>query len=60
MKRSFTVTVDEDVVEQFKQVCKRQGVQQSMLIDAFMRAYVQGNIVVHLELNNKNTISVKE
>lgn len=60
MKKSFTVTVDEEVIEEFKTVCKRQGVQQSMLVDAFMRAYAHGDIVVHLTLNNKNTISVKE
>ena len=61
MRKSFTITVEETVAKQFRDICKEQGVQQSMLVEAFMRSYVQGKIEVHLTLGNKNTtVSVIE
>ena len=60
MRRSFTVTVEDENIIKFKEVCKKQGVQQSMLIDAFMRSYINGDIEVHLTLSNRNTVSIKE
>lgn len=60
MRRSFTVTVEDENIVKFKELCKKQGVQQSMLVDAFMRSYINGDIEVHLTLSNKNTVSVRE
>lgn len=58
-KKSYTVTVDEDIVENFKSVCKEQNVNQSMLIEAFMRTYTNERIKLEL-VNNKTEVQVKE
>ena len=51
-KKSYTVTVDEKIVVAFKDVCKEQNVNQSMLIEAFMRTYTNDHIRLEL-VNNK-------
>lgn len=58
-KKSYTVTVDEDIVSAFKDVCKEQNVNQSMLIEAFMRTYTNERIKLEL-VNNKTEVQVKE
>lgn len=58
-KKSYTVTVDESIVENFKSVCKEQNVNQSMLIEAFMRTYTNERIKLEL-VNNKTEVQVKE
>ena len=57
-KKSYTVTVDEDIVGAFKDVCKEQNVNQSMLIEAFMRTYTNDHIRLEL-VNNKMETFVK-
>lgn len=58
-KKSYTVTVDEDIVVAFKDVCKEQNINQSMLIEAFMRTYTNQRIKLEL-VNNKTEVQVKE
>ena len=57
-KKSYTVTVDEEIVYAFKDVCKEQNVNQSMLIEAFMRPYTNDHIRLEL-VNNKTEVQVK-
>lgn len=57
-KKSYTVTVDEEIVSAFKDVCKEQNVNQSMLIEAFMRTYTNDHIRLEL-VNNKTEVQVK-
>jgi len=60
MKKGFTVTVDENLIKEFKDICKEQDIKQSMLIEAFMRSYIQGKIQINLYLSNKNTVTIIE
>lgn len=57
-KKSYTVTVDEEIVSAFKDVCKEQNINQSMLIEAFMRTYTNDHIRLEL-VNNKIETFVK-
>ena len=57
-KKSYTVTVDEEIVSAFKDVCKEQNINQSMLIEAFMRTYTNDHIRLEL-VNNKMETFVK-
>ena len=58
-KKSYTVTVDEDIVVALIDVCKEQNINQSMLIEAFMRTYTNQRIKLEL-VNNKTEVQVKE
>lgn len=58
-KKSYSVTVDEDIMVSFKKVCKEQNINQSMLIEAFMRTYTNKRIKLEL-VNNKTEVQVKE
>lgn len=58
-KKSYTVTVDETIVAGFKDMCKEQNINQSMLIEAFMRTYTNEHIKLEL-VNNKIEVQVKD
>ena len=58
-KKSYSVTVDEAIVTTFKDMCKEQNINQSMLIEAFMRTYTNKHIKLEL-VNNKTEVQVKE
>ena len=58
-KKSYTVTVEESIVTDFKELCKKQNINQSMLIEAFMRTYTNERIKLEL-VNNKTEVQVKE
>lgn len=58
-KKSYTVTVDEDIVSDFKNICKEQNINQSMLIEAFMRTYTSKHIKLEL-VNNKPEVQVDD
>lgn len=58
-KKSYTVTVEDSIVTAFKDICKEQNINQSMLIEAFMRTYTNERIKLEL-VNNKTEVQVKE
>lgn len=58
-KKSYTVTVDESIVSTFKEMCKEQNINQSMLIEAFMRTYTSERIKLEL-VNSKIEVRVEE
>ena len=58
-KKSYTVTVEDSIVTDFKDICKEQNINQSMLIEAFMRTYTNERIKLEL-VNNKTEVQVKE
>lgn len=58
-KKSYTVTVDENIITEFKAKCKAEDINQSMLITAFMRSYVNGRIKLEL-VNNQIVTMIKD
>lgn len=58
-KKSYTVTVEDSIVTAFKDICKEQNINQSMIIEAFMRTYTNERIKLEL-VNNKTEVQVKE
>jgi len=58
-KKSYSVTVDENIVIAFKNMCKEQNINQSMLIEAFMRTYMNEHIKLEL-VNNKPEVQIKD
>ena len=58
-KKSYTVTAEDSIVTAFKDICKEQNINQSMIIEAFMRTYTNERIKLEL-VNNKTEVQVKE
>lgn len=58
-RKSYTVTVDAEISEKFKEKCKDSGLNQSMLIDAFMKAFVNDEIEFKM-VKRKSSIEIKE
>lgn len=58
-KVTHSVTVNPEIKERFREVCEEQDMNQSTLIEAFMRAYVNGKVVLEL-VNNKMEAKIKE
>lgn len=57
-KKTYSVTIDETISEDFKSLCKDNGVNQSMLIEAFMRSYVNEHVRLEL-VNNEPEVKIK-
>lgn len=51
-KRTFSTTIDPQIVDAFKEKFKEENINQSMLIETFMKAYVNGKVELRL-VNNK-------
>lgn len=58
-KTSYTVTVDPEIAASFREVCTNQKINQSMLIESFMRSYVNDHIRL-VFVNNKPEVEIKE
>ena len=58
-KKSYSITVDEDIAAAFREKCKEEDINQSMLVGAFMKSYVAGRVKLDL-VNNKPVIEMKE
>ena len=58
-KVTHSVTVNPEIKARFQEVCKEQDINQSTLIEAFMRAYVNGKVVLEL-VNNKMEAKIKD
>lgn len=59
-KKTYSVTIDIEIVEEFKARCKEQDINQSMLIEAFMRAYTNDMVELRLVNSNKIVTMMKE
>ena len=59
-KKTYSVTIDIEIVEEFKTRCKEQDINQSMLIEAFMRAYTNDMVELRLVNSNKIVTMMKE
>ncbi len=58
-KQTYSVTIDSDIQKSFKTLCKNEQINQSMLIEAFMRTYVNGHIKLEF-VNQKIEVQVEE
>ena len=57
-RQSYSVTVDESIVAAFREICKEQNINQSVLIEAFMRTYTNEHIKLEF-VNNKMETLIK-
>lgn len=57
-RQSYSVTVDESIATAFREICKEQNINQSVLIEAFMRTYTNEHIKLEF-VNNKMETLIK-
>lgn len=53
-KITFSTTIDAEVTKKFKEICREGNVNQSMLIEAFMRTYIEGEISLVARYNKED------
>lgn len=58
-KKTYSVTIEERLMNDFRELCREQAINQSMLIESFMRAYVNGSVKLAL-VNNKPETTMEE
>ena len=51
-RKSYSVTIEENIKDRFVEKCKAENTNQSQLIEMFMRAYVNGHVKLAL-VNDK-------
>lgn len=55
-RKTFTTTIDEEVQKDFKTTCIRNDVKMNDVLEAFMKAYSNGEFKVEIELKIKKVI----
>lgn len=56
MRKAFTASIEESIQKDFKEKCSQSGVPQNVIIETFMKAFVNDEIQLKLV---KNTLSVE-
>lgn len=51
-KAILNTTIDEDVLNNFRNYCKIRGIQMNTVIEAFMRQFALGEFVIKLGKDN--------
>ena len=51
-KAILNTTIDEDVLNNFRNYCKIRGIQMNTVIEAFMRQFTLGEVVIKLGKDN--------
>lgn len=54
-RKTFTTTIDEDIQKDFKTTCIKNDVKMNDVLEAFMKAYSNGEFKVEIELKIKKT-----
>jgi len=56
-KPSFTTTIEKELQERFKAECAIQGVKMNEILEAFMKGFINGNLIY---TNNEIKVINKE
>ena len=49
MRKAFNTSVDEEVLEQFKEKCKAEKIPFNIILERFMQGYIQGNFKLEMQ-----------
>lgn len=58
MRKAFTTSIEEDISNEFKANCAREGLQMNKVLELFMTAYNDGKF--KLEMNSYFETSKEE
>lgn len=51
MRKAFTSSIEESIQKDFKEKCSQAGMPQNVIIEAFMKAFVNDEIKMKLVQN---------
>lgn len=49
MRKTFTTTIEMDIQERFKKVCKDNNTKMNDVLEAFMKEYISGKFILETE-----------
>ncbi len=53
-RKTFTTTIEEDVQKNFKLQCVKNEIKMNDVLEAFMKAYSEGEFKIEIELKIKS------
>lgn len=58
-RKQFTTTIEEDLQNDFKAACAKEGMPMNNRLETFMRAYVNGKFKMELKYESETSESSK-
>lgn len=58
-RKQFTTTIEEDLQNDFKAACAKEGMPMNNVLETFMRAYVNGKFKMELKYESEASESSK-
>ena len=56
----LNTTIDEEVLNEFKDYCKELGYPMNLIIESFMRQFSGGEFVLKIAKGNKLTVDLED
>jgi len=53
MKKAFNTSIEENIQNNFKSACAKNGLQMNNVLELFMRAYSEGRFKIEIEYESK-------
>lgn len=60
MRKAFTTSIEEDISNEFKASCAREGLQMNKVLELFMQAYNAGKFKVEMNSYFEDSIEKRE
>lgn len=54
MRKGFNTSIDEEILEKFKEKCKQENLPINVLLERFMQGYIDGDFKLKMEYFNNN------
>ena len=52
MKKAFNTSIDEEILNQFKEKCKEEGIPINTVLEKFMQGYIADAFTLKMEYSN--------
>lgn len=54
MKKAFNTSIDADVLQSFRDKCKKENLPINIVLERFMQGYVEGRFVFKMEYSDNS------
>lgn len=59
MRKAFTTSIEQEISNEFKANCAKEGLQMNKVLELFMTAYNKGKFKVEMNSYFKNSVEEK-
>ena len=49
MKKAFNTSIDEEILEQFKEKCREEKLPINIVLEKFMQGYIKGDFKLEMQ-----------